>query len=368
MLGGTGHFGARICRRLARRDGTHLVISSRSQSRAQAFVDTLDRRGPGAVITAAAVDLSGEDLGSVLSAIGPDVVIHTAGPYQGQDYRVAEACIACGCHYVDLADGREFVAGIAALNGAAQAAGVAVVAGASTLPALSAAVVAECGTEMESIESVETCIAPAHRTPRGLGTVRAVLSYCGRPFNALEDGAPRRLYGWQDMHWVRVRGLLPRLAAACDVPDFDVLPRRYESIRRVQFHAALAAPWEHVALWLMAWMTRMGLVRDWSRHGKVFAAVSRALSLVGSSTGGMRVRVRGTDASQRPIEKQWTLIAGQNHGPEIPCTPSIIVADKLLAGEQIPVGAMACTDLFSLDEFMREMDEFDLTQTMSSRA
>jgi len=37
-------------------------------------------------------------------------VIHCAGPFQSQDYRVALAAMAAGAHYLDLADGRQFVA------------------------------------------------------------------------------------------------------------------------------------------------------------------------------------------------------------------------------------------------------------------
>ena len=44
-----------------------------------------------------------------LKALNPDLVIHCAGPFQGQDYRVALASMACDAHYIDIADGRDFV-------------------------------------------------------------------------------------------------------------------------------------------------------------------------------------------------------------------------------------------------------------------
>ena len=53
------------------------------------------------------------------------------GPYQGQDYRLARPASPRGVHYVDLADARAFVTGIAALDEAARRAGVLVVSGAS---------------------------------------------------------------------------------------------------------------------------------------------------------------------------------------------------------------------------------------------
>ena len=63
-------------------------------------------------------------LPEALAALKPDVVIHTSGPFQAQDYHVAKACIVQGCHYIDLADGRAFVDGITVLDEAAIVAAV----------------------------------------------------------------------------------------------------------------------------------------------------------------------------------------------------------------------------------------------------
>jgi hypothetical protein len=43
-------------------------------------------------------------------------VVHAAGPFQGQDYSVAELCIRHRVHYVDLADDSAFVRDINRLN------------------------------------------------------------------------------------------------------------------------------------------------------------------------------------------------------------------------------------------------------------
>jgi len=55
------------------------------------------------------------------------------------------------------------------------------------------------------------------------------------------------------------------------------------------------------------------------------------------------------------------LIAEDNHGPEIPCTPSIVIAKKLLRGNSIRSGAQACMGLFTLDEFMAELRDFSVS-------
>ena len=132
VIGSSGHFGGRICRRLARQDGLQLIVSSRDAARADAVASRIDCGRAGATIVPMALDVDSDNFADAISDLSPDVVIHTAGPYQGQDYAVARACIDAGSHYVDLADGRDFVAGIGALDDAAKAANVSIVAGGST--------------------------------------------------------------------------------------------------------------------------------------------------------------------------------------------------------------------------------------------
>ncbi|MCV6603855.1 MAG: saccharopine dehydrogenase NADP-binding domain-containing protein, partial [Porticoccaceae bacterium] len=130
IIGGYGNFGRFIARRLGADENIQLVIAGRSAEKAQALIAEMDTANPA---QAAQLDI-GKNLRQSLQAIKPDIVIHTSGPFQGQGYDVADACIECGAHYIDLADGREFVAGINALDAEAKVAGVFVVSGASSVP------------------------------------------------------------------------------------------------------------------------------------------------------------------------------------------------------------------------------------------
>src|SRR5271169_1218490 len=103
VIGGLGNFGARICRRLGSESGIEVIASSRhaigvSQS---------------ACFETARLDICSSAFASELQSLKPDLVVHCAGPFQGQDYRVALASLACGANYIDIADGREFVVGFA---------------------------------------------------------------------------------------------------------------------------------------------------------------------------------------------------------------------------------------------------------------
>ena len=96
-----------------------------------------------------------------LADLGVDILINASGPYQWQDYRLARACIAAGVHYIDLADARAFVTGIAALDAEAKRAGVLVVGGASTVPAISAAVIDEIAPQFAALRCLPLSYRPA---------------------------------------------------------------------------------------------------------------------------------------------------------------------------------------------------------------
>lgn len=359
VLGATGHFGARIVRRLLREPGANLVIASRSASDAAALAESLARPSA-ASVTSCALDARDPRLAQQLADLRAGFVLHCAGPYQGQDYSVAKACIQAGCHYADLADGRDFVAGFETMATAADSAGVLLVTGASTLPGLSSAVVADMLPRFSRLTAIATCIAPAHRTPRGPGTIAAVLSYCGAPFKVLENGMWVDRYGWQDLRRQSLPGLGKRFSAACDVPDLELFPRWQPTLRSATFHAALEAPWEHFALWFMAALRRAGLIRNMRSWVPRAARIGRGLERFGSDAGGMTMTLIGDDASGTPLTCTWVAKACRNHGPEIPCSPALVLARRFLRDNLPGTGARPCLGLVTLAELEQELSGFDI--------
>lgn len=360
VVGGTGHFGGRICRRIVGEPNTELVVTSRGQAKAQAIVDELQASNSAAVINAAALDQSLQDFETDLLALRPDIVIHTAGPYQGQDYRVAKACIQAGSHYIDLADGRDFVQRFDSLHTEAKENDLLLVSGASTLPGLSSVVIDSLRGEFKTIREIEISIAPAHQTPRGKGTIAAVLSYCGMPFQVLVDGDWVTKHGWQDLRRHRYPDFGLRLSGACDVPDLGLLPGYVAGVNTVTFHAALEATWEQIALWKMGWVTRAGIVKKWDRFVPLFQIISDRLIGLGSDVGGMHIRMSGTSIDREPKSVTWNLVARQNHGAEIRCSPALILARKLAADKICTRGASPCLGMFSMSDFENELSDFDV--------
>ena len=361
VIGANGHFGRRICLRLLREPDIELIVASRATQRAEQLAHELRALAPKASIQCASLDQESKNFASDLCALAPYLVVHTAGPYQGQDYRVARACLSCASHYVDLADGRAFVTGFDTLDALAVERGVLLVTGASSVPGLSSAVVNSVRSRFKSIESIAISIAPAKRTPRGVSTMASVLSYCGRPFKVKQEGVWQQVFGWQDLRIQHYRGLGWRLSAACDVPDLSLLPQWLGNVRSVSFHAALACPIEHLALWLMAACTRLGLVPDWRRYVPMLAWLGELYRGWGPQTGAMAVAVSGISVFGEPLRVIWQLTADENHGPEIPCSPALILTRKLLDGSMTVRGAMPCINQFGLDDFAQEVRAFNIS-------
>ena len=192
VLGGYGNFGARICKALAGDPSIELLVGGRSRPRAQALATEL-----GGGVRGVAVDHIDHGFAQTLRMLGVELLIHTAGPFQQQSYAVAQAAAAAGAHYIDLADCRRFVCDFPqSMDAAFRAAGRVAVSGASTVPALSSAVVDQLCGGWQRIDSIDLCIAPAQTAPRGRATLAAVLSYCGEAIQVWDGGRWQSRRGW----------------------------------------------------------------------------------------------------------------------------------------------------------------------------
>ena len=353
VLGGYGHFGNRICRALS--GNATLIVAGRDSAKAQIAAQAL-----GAAHEGVALDYTAGDLGARMHALHTDVVIHTCGPFQGQSYHVARACLEAGAHYIDLADGRSFVAGIAELDAAARERGLVITSGASTLPALSSAVIDEHLSRFGRLDAIDTSIAPGQQTPRGVATLEAALSYCGKPFEVWEHSHWRTVYGWQDLQRFHYPEFGTRWLARCDVPDLALFPHRYTGVQHVRFDAGLELALAQSAFWLLAAAVRAGWISDASRHARRLQSWGKRFDWLGSDVGGMHVRLSGSDREGQPLRVDWHLVARSGHGPEIPCIPAIVIARKLAAGTLALRGAMPCMGLMTLADFAEAIETAQL--------
>ncbi len=363
VLGGYGNFGQYISRSLAANARIHLYIAGRSVPKADVLKRSLQTTvGEHAAVSTVELDINNANFANKLRELAPDLLINATGPFQQQDYQVAQACINNGIHYIDLADSREFVAGIKILDADAIKNNVCVISGASSVPGLSSAVIHHYAAEFSQVDSVGYGISPGNQTDRGVATVEAILSYTGRHFQTWVDGKYTTVFGWQNCRRYDFgKPLGRRWMANCNIPDLSLFPEYFPTIKNVNFQAGLELTVLHLAMWIMSWLSRIRLVKSWAVYAKPITQLSRLFQRFGTDDGGMFVRLTG-HRDKKPYAVSWQLVALDGYGPRIPAVAAIILATKFAAGILPVCGARPCIGLFSLPEFFDVVKEWPIVE------
>lgn len=356
ILGGYGVFGGRLAELLSDGSDLDLLIAGRDLRRAEAFCAGYRGR---ARVHAIALDRA--DMAEGLRSLSPNLVVDASGPFQdyGADrYRVIAACIAAGTDYLDFADAADFVFGVHAFDAAAKAAGVFVVSGVSSFPALTAAVLRDMAKRME-IRTVEGGIAPSPYAGIGLNVMRAVVGYAGAPVKLRRGGHDGFGIGLAESlrFTVAVPGRLPLRNihfSLVDVPDLQVIPPAYPGLTDIWMGAGPVPEILHRILNLLAKARAALHLPSLLPLSRLFYAVLNAMKF-GEHRGGMFIRARGT-AGGAEVEQSWHLLAEGNDGPYIPSMAVEAIVRKLLAGERPAPGArssIAALDMADYDALFR---------------
>lgn len=351
ILGGYGVFGGRLAELLADLPGVDLFICGRDIARATAFCaayrglprvhpQRLDRRA----------------LAGALESLRPDLVVDASGPFQdyGADgYQVVEACIAARTDYLDFADGADFVSGIDRFDAQAKAAGIFILSGVSSFPALTGAVLREMAKTMD-IRTVEGGIAPSPFAGIGLNVMRAVVGYAGAPVRLRRDGKDGHGIGLAESlrYTVAVPGRLPLRNihfSLVDVPDLRLLPRAYPEMTDIWMGAGPVPEILHRILNLLAKARALFRLPSLEPFSRLFYAILNRMRF-GEHRGGMFIRARGL-VDGRMAERSWHLLAEGDDGPYIPSMAIEAIVRKRLAGIRPAAGARSSVDALTLADY-----------------
>ncbi|MEJ2023105.1 MAG: saccharopine dehydrogenase NADP-binding domain-containing protein [Maritimibacter sp.] len=346
LLGGTGVFGSRLARLLLR-DGHAVTLAGRNLAAAQKLAQELG-------CDAVQMDRNGD-----LQALADhQVVVDAAGPFHGygeNPYRLARAAIAAGVHYLDLSDNAAFCAGISALDAEARAAGVCVISGLSSVPALSSAAVRALAGG-DTPDEIDTAILPGNRSPRGLSVMASILSQAGRPMQIWRDGAWVRATGWSDPQNYRLPGGITRQGWLIEVPDLVLFPDHFGA-NTVLFRAGLELAVMRYGLWAFASLRRWIPIPINRPVLLAFKFSADLLAPFGSGRGGMSVAV--TVGQEKRF---WRLLVEDGDGPFIPT----IAARALLRRSVLPIGARPALEAITLEEAEAAMEDLNARSERSS--
>ncbi|MBY3363697.1 SDR family oxidoreductase [Rhizobium laguerreae] len=377
IIGGYGTFGGRLAQLLGDEPRLRLLVAGRSLEKADDFVadlrtpkdgaEGLGSNNLGAMVQAVRFDRDG-DLTEQLTRMRPHLVIDASGPFQsfGKDgYKVAEACIALGIDYADIADSTGFVAGIGGLDAAAKAKGTFALSGLSSLPALSFAALDAMAPHFSRIESVSAGIAPSPHVKIGLNVVRAIASYAGKKIVVRRDGRPAAGRGLIDAMRVTVappgvKPLRSRKFLLVDAPDLKLLPARFADLKSSFTGVGTEPqPLQHL-LSLAARLVHLRLLPSLQPFARLLQRASHAFA-IGEHRGGMFVRVGGVDHAGQRLSCGWHLIAEGDDGPFIPVIGVDALVRRLLTGVRPENGARQAAGELQLADFEAAFRRFQIT-------
>lgn len=346
ILGGYGTFGGRLAHLLANDERLTLFIAGRSIEKAQKFCKDLPS---GAQKIPLLFDRNA-NVESQIKDIAPDLVVDAMGPFQiyGDDpYRVVKACLANNNDYMDLADGSDFVKGISQFDAEAKAKNIFILAGVSSFPVLTAAVVRKLSHDMKQVNSIKGGIAPSPYAGVGLNVIRALTSYAGKPISVIRNGKPATSYALTETmrYTICPPGYLPLnniLFSLVDVPDMKVLPEIWRDLDSIWLGAGPVPEILHRMLIWLSWLVRFRIIPSLLPFAPLFHFVINILRW-GEHRGGMFVEVVGTARSGERIERSWHLLAERGDGPFIPSMAAQAIILRMLSDKKPATGARAAT-------------------------
>lgn len=356
ILGASGVFGSRLAELAGREPGIALTLAARSLERLESVA-----RRMSAPVKFARID---RDDVKAIDLAGYDLVIDAAGPFQFSHTRLIEAVIGARAAYIDLADGREFVAEFPCFDAAAKSAGVPLITGASSIPALSHAVLDRLTDGWPIIDEIRVGIYPGNRAPRGRSVVEAILSYVGKPVRVFRQGEWQEVPGWGGLHRENISRIGKRWASVCDTPEQDLLVASYAPRRSAEFFAGLELGLLHVGLWLCSLPVRWGLLRSLRPFAGPMLKLAELARPLGSDRGAMTVRALGEDANGKAVERCWVLHADSNRGPYVPVLAALALIRRFRDGCGPPAGAHVCAGMLAFDDFASDMATLGMAHWM----
>jgi hypothetical protein len=352
ILGGYGTFGGRLARLLAGDSRVTLLIGGRSLEQAQVFCNHLE---PSAPRTAVRFDRD-DDVLEQIRAVAPDMVVDATGPFQCYgDYRIVKACLLLGIDYLDLADGSDFVKGVAQFDREARARGVLILSGVSSFPVLTAAVLRRLAHGLATLDTIVGGIAPSPYAGVGKNVIRAIASYSGRPLTLVRGGQPSFGIAMTESlrYTISPPGHLPLRNirfSLVDVPDLQVLPELWPGLESLWMGAGPVPEILHLMLNGLAWLVRLRLLPSLLPLSSLIYQVSNRVRW-GEHRGGMFVAITGTDLRGVPVRRSWHLLAEGDDGPLIPSMACQAIIERCVAGRRPAAGARAAAADLELEDY-----------------
>src|SRR5688572_23485572 len=350
VLGGYGTFGSLISDQLV--SSANVTILGRNRQKGQKFADS---------IGANYVWCNAKDKESLQTAIsGAYIVINASGPFLPKDYSIPQTCIEENCHYIDLADDREYVKEFKQLDELTRAKGIFACTGASTTPAVTYALVSELRSQFREIRSIKIYLSAGNKNKPGISTFESILSYVGTPIRVWVHGQWENFIGWGSSEYFEFPPPVgKRFVQLCNVPDLELFPELFEA-DEVIFKAGVELSIFNLGLSVLAQVKKYLPQINLPAFAERLVEVSRLFKNFGSFSGGVLAMLKDKNGNRKSLA-----FVTSHNGPRIPTSPAVILARKILRDGPPAYGAFPCTGFIGLDEFRNYLEPFGIRLTQS---
>jgi hypothetical protein len=321
IFGGYGTFGGIVARELAAQ-GIRITIAGRDQVRAQSFAKSLglEHRGLTADVT------NPDSCRAILRE--QTVVVNCAGPFAPFADTLLQACLERGCHYVDVADARDYARLVRGQGEWFRQRRLAAVYGCSSLPAISGAVALSAqGDSEEKPERARITLLIGNNNPKGRAAIDSFVRGLGKPICAPQG----IITAFRDREVVTLPPPFGRRAVFnFDSPEYDLFPDLL-GVHSVSVKVGFEF---RPANYFFAFMAALGLNfgRKWTN---IFAWLGKHTPRFGTSGGAILTELFFPDGSVR----RATLLA-RKQGQRMASLPCALVAGSLCLEPVTRFGAM----------------------------
>lgn len=138
-------------------------------------------------------------------------------------------------------------------------------------------------------------------------------------------------------------GVGRRRVAPVETIDAHLMQARFKPTSRVTFQAGLESPLEQWGVMALAKLRQWGLIKKAARLVPWLVKGRSLTRHFAGKSGGMVVTVRGLDARGLWSETQWSLLAQNGDGPNVPALPAVaairmLLSSELTAGARVSAG------------------------------
>jgi hypothetical protein len=347
ILGAAGCLGSALARALSSPERELVLVDRDARA--------LERVAGAARGRAHSTDLAAPGALAALLTDRP-LVLHCAGPFQGQSDALARACAEAGASYIDVADDRGYVERVRALDALAKQHGALLLTAGGTHAVLTAAAVEALEEEFAALNEIWIAWGLGTRSRLGDARIAGVLERAGKPFEMKLGGEWTTREVWGDERWAEFPNALGRRRVRnVDAPETLLLTER-RRINMVRVSAALPV---HLA------NRRLGFVRGLPGAGtpRGFRAWMGRLGWAGSDAAEVLcLWLRGTDNGRLPMERRVCFHGGDEQAA-LAAVPVLALVERVLSGPTLEPGARAALGLVPFDALCRRLAEAGVKET-----